>query len=715
MRSCLYGGTRRLAARVAVAALIACVAHSVRAATSETWVGTTDATWANSANWSPTVTPGDTDTATFNAGSPNTTIDLGAGITIGTVAFDTAGAVAYTIGAGAVGSQALTLSNAGAITLSATVTAPELFNANLVLGTDGTAQAFTVTNNAAVTGPAITFAGGISGSNGAGVKTLTIAGTGNVVVSGNISNGTGGTVALTKSIAGTLTLSGTANSYTGATSVSAGVLSLTGVLGSAATPAGSFTQAASASTVNVAGGTLVAASFTQNNNAAVLNLTNNGTMTINGTFRVGANNASSNGTVTLTSGTLSANNLDIGRSGLNVGTLPTSGSTTVGVYVNGATVTATNLTLGFSSSVNSTPNFRMDSGSTTVSGNTTITISGTGNARFSQMDINGGTYSTNTTLIGGNFATSRGVLIVRGTGVYTTNTLTFGNATQTVNDDTLQLLGGTMYIGAGGMVVGTATPAYATAINFGSAGAAAAPVLGAVANWSTTMGMTLVNSTTAGAVSVKAADASNIAHDITLGGALTGSGGLNKTGGGVLTLNAANNYGGGTTVSAGSLVVGDAGHTGAAIGAVTVSGGTVGGYGTVGALTVNGGATLAPGGSIGTLNAATTVLSGNYLDEIDSASSDKLAVTGNLTLGGTLTVSDLTGGTGPYAASYVIATYTGVLGGAFSSVTSGYTVDTTSTVGQVLLIKSPTAPVPEPASLGMLALGAAALLKRRRR
>src|SRR5437870_4140156 len=102
-------------------------------ATSDSWVGTTDATWATSANWStaPATVPGTGDTATFNAASANTTISLGGGVTISNVVFDTVSAAAYTIGSGAVGSQTLTFDPAvGGITVNATVAANQLFNAN---------------------------------------------------------------------------------------------------------------------------------------------------------------------------------------------------------------------------------------------------------------------------------------------------------------------------------------------------------------------------------------------------------------------------------------------------------------------------------------------------------------------------------------------------------------------------------------------------------
>ncbi|CAJ0856981.1 hypothetical protein R20233_00457 [Ralstonia sp. LMG 32965] len=67
----------------------------------------------------------------------------------------------------------------------------------------------------------------------------------------------------------------------------------------------------------------------------------------------------------------------------------------------------------------------------------------------------------------------------------------------------------------------------------------------------------------------------------TLSQGITGGGALTKLGSGVLTLNGVNNVGGGTTVAAGTLVVGDAAHANASLaGSTLVNGGaTLGGFG----------------------------------------------------------------------------------------------------------------------------------------
>ena len=196
-----------------------------------TWTGTTDAQWSTGTNWSTPPAPGTGSGAVFdNAGNGNTTVNLGAGVTINTIRFDKATVAAYTIGSGAVGSQTLTLNAGGAIVVNSTVTNSQSFNANLTLGTANGDDAFTVTNNSITGGQLLTLAGSVS-STTTGAKTLTVNGAGNTRISGIISNGSG-TLALTKADAGALTLTGN-NTYSGATTISGGTLRV----GRAALPA----------------------------------------------------------------------------------------------------------------------------------------------------------------------------------------------------------------------------------------------------------------------------------------------------------------------------------------------------------------------------------------------------------------------------------------------------------------------------------------------
>ncbi|MEO5912613.1 MAG: autotransporter-associated beta strand repeat-containing protein [Luteolibacter sp.] len=206
------GQSRLLASSTAL--IVATFATSSAFAASATWNGTTNATWATDTNWSATPAPGSADTATFNnAGNANTTIDLGAGVSVGSIVFDTATTAGYTLGSGAVGSQVLTLNGSSAITVNATVAANQLINANLSLGAAAGAQAFTLAN-LKTTINTLTVAGAVSTTQ-TGVKTLTVNSAGLTNISGTVSDGSG-TVSLNKTGTNLLTLSGP-NSYSGGT------------------------------------------------------------------------------------------------------------------------------------------------------------------------------------------------------------------------------------------------------------------------------------------------------------------------------------------------------------------------------------------------------------------------------------------------------------------------------------------------------------------
>jgi autotransporter-associated beta strand protein len=92
-----------------------------------------------------------------------------------------------------------------------------------------------------------------------------------------------------------------------------------------------------------------------------------------------------------------------------------------------------------------------------------------------------------------------------------------------------------------------------------------------------------------------------------LSGVISGTGGnLVKDGGGTLKLTAANTYDSGTTVTLGRLLVSNTSGSGTGSGAVDVDAGTLGGTGVIkpsgiAGVTVDSGAVLSPGESIGTL------------------------------------------------------------------------------------------------------------------
>ena len=144
--------------------------------------------------------------------------------------------------------------------------------------------------------------------------------------------------------------------------------------------------------------------------------------------------------------------------------------------------------------------------------------------------------------------------------------------------------------------------------------------------------------------------------DLSVNVAIT-NGALAKAGAGTLALNSANTYSGGTTLSAGRLLVNNTANSGTGSGGVTVNGGILGGTGTIaGALSVSSGGTVAPGTttSLGMLTFnSTPAFAGTNFMRINrnggNSLSDKLVLTsGILTYAGTLVVSNagaaLTGG-----------------------------------------------------------------------
>ncbi len=214
--------------------------------------------------------------------------------------------------------------------------------------------------------------------------------------------------------------------------------------------------------------------------------------------------------------------------------------------------------------------------------------------------------------------------------------------------------------------------------------------------------------------------------NLTIAASIRGTdGGFTKIGNGTLVLSGLNTYSGVTTVAAGTLLVNSNS------GDIVVSAGTIGGVGTVGTLTINGGAVLAPGNSIGTLTAGDTVFAAGsiYSAEIGSGSNaDSLIVNGALDLTAAGNVLDLVGLEADFDGSTkTLATYTS-MAGAFDSVTlngspltgtaaafnvNGYTYGIDYGTGSNSSISLTV--VPEPAMLGGVGVALSLLLPRRRR
>ena len=192
------------------------------------------------------------------------------------------------------------------------------------------------------------------------------------------------------------------------------------------------------------------------------------------------------------------------------------------------------------------------------------------------------------------------------------------------------------------------------------------------------------------------------------GGSIGGNLALVKAGAGTLTLSGDAMYSGATSVSGGVLRV-NGSHTGG--GLITVyTGGTLGGTGSVGAVSIQAGGTLGAGNSVGTMTFTDNVeILGSLAVENAGAAVDLLAISGNLTLGAG-SVLDLLG-TLDGTSSYTILTFTGSRTGTFGDVADvtaqGYQVDYNANDVTLTVI-------PEPATLGLLGIFAAAALLRRR-
>ena len=215
-------------------------------------------------------------------------------------------------------------------------------------------------------------------------------------------------------------------------------------------------------------------------------------------------------------------------------------------------------------------------------------------------------------------------------------------------------------------------------------------------------------------------------------GTLSGTGGLTKSGSGTLTLSGVNDYTGDTSVTAGTLIVGDGTGGSASSSAFTVSGtGRISGSGTIGALTVSTGGTVAPGNSPGILSTGDFNLTGGSLvAELDGTSAgsqyDQLAVTGTVTLDGLLSLSMgftpaendiffliLNDGVDPVSGTFTGLADNSVFSQGGSSFQISYQADssTNSLSGgnDVAIVV-----IPEPSSVLLAALGVVALLRRRK-
>ncbi len=172
--------------------------------------------------------------------------------------------------------------------------------------------------------------------------------------------------------------------------------------------------------------------------------------------------------------------------------------------------------------------------------------------------------------------------------------------------------------------------------------------------------MDLGNGGTTGSIVVDVADNGMLSFDhtnvVTFAHTISGAGGLAQIGSGTTILTANNPYTGGTTVAAGTLVVGDSANPSAALsggGPITVaSSATLGGYGSVTGFVTNSGTIAAGNGTpgFGTSPTGTFTIIGSLLNQgtvnlaSDPVVGNVLEVRGNYVgAGGTMNVNTVLG------------------------------------------------------------------------
>ncbi|NMY39756.1 DUF4347 domain-containing protein [Pseudomonas sp. WS 5013] len=511
-----------------------------------------------------------------------------------------------------------------------------------------------------LTGGTITLGGGTT-------QTFTH-GAGDTAAINSIVAGSG---ALTKAGAGNLTLAGAGNTYSGATTISAGTLTVSG--GDAL---------ATATNVSVAAGATLALA----GNEAFGNLSGAGSVTL-GSFNLTSTQTadttfsgaiSGTGGVTFTqsgsatySTTLSGTNTYTGATLLaNYGWLKLSGDASMAdnnvVRVNGNSVLTllSNQTIGSLASNNVSASIQLGSYTLTAGGDNTSTtvagvISGTGSLvkqGSGILNLSGSnTYGGTTTVAAGALSIagdgnlgSDAVNLADGTVLNVSGASTIDNAITLTGNSTLDngnavTLSGAISgaydltkTGSGTLTLSGSNSYGATYVNAGTLSVSSDGNLGSGAvNLAAGTTLALTGATTVDNAIVLGGDtAVSAAANATLSGVISGAFTLTKAGASTLTLSGTNTYGA-TTVSAGTLSVASDSNLGS--GTVTLAGGST--LAVTGATTIDN--AIALGGNATVNTGADTTLSGviSGSNNLTKSGASTLTLTGSNTFTGSTTVN----------------------------------------------------------------------------
>jgi autotransporter-associated beta strand protein len=562
----------------------------------------------------------------------------------------------------------------------------ETTNKQIALGNNsGTnASGGLISNNssdaAALTFSNATFNIAQSGITGAVTRKVTFRGTSAINVAGVIQNNSAtGLVSVSKVETNTVTLSG-ANTYTGSTTIDAGVLSV--------------------GTISNGG---VASGLGKSTNAAAnLLFTNNSTLRYTGTT------ASTDRNFTISSGKTAILDVTSAATALTI-----SGAST------GATGAITKIgagTLILTGANTHTGGTTIQDGTLHLSGGNNapglFKLEGSSTAPILKLS-NVNALATTATLLGSNGSANTGTLDLAAAGSYSLAAYTGQNMKFTASS-------------------GSATTLTFTGDSAISSGS----------NGSKTFNNNDANLTIAfsGALDIGSSSANSItitgAGNTSVAGAVTSTGsairGLDKSGSGTLTLSGANNFTGATNVNGGKLVI-----NGASVSSLTTvsTGAIIGGSGTVGALTIAAGGYHNPGNSPGIMSTGNYTNAGTLNIEVIGATAgvtgyDQVNVTGSVDItGGTLTTAFTAGSYSMGSFLFILlndgsdaitGTFSGLAQGATVTTYGGfdwlinYTADSTTnsaTGGNDIALLA----VPEPnAAMLVGGLGMLALLRRRR-